>query len=212
MRTLKGHVGAVRALAYAPGPQPLLATAGDDRNVRLWDVGTGELVEQMQGNDSLLSLAFSPDGKRLAAGGRSGSIFTFDVATRSRDQATARTFGPVVALSFSQDARALLGGVRTGGAGTGAQGVGRLTCWNLDPPHPLCQLDWAGDVESATFAPARDLFAIASHGRNVEFLEVGRRRREPAFRMPGRVRAMAFCPGDCRYLAVAGGKTVGVWD
>src|SRR5205823_8116504 len=48
--------------------------------------------------------------------------------------------------------------------------------------------------------------------RGVEFLEVGRPQREPAFFMPGRVKAMAFSPGEGRHLAVAGGREVGVWD
>ena len=209
MRSLNGHVGAIRALAYAPGPEPLLATAGDDRHVRLWHAATGEPVERMPASDGLLSLAFSPDGKRLAAGGRSGSIIAYDVATRQRDPGATAITGSVVSLAFTADGRALLAGTRSPYAVGQARCV---TCWNLAPLHPPEALVWSGDLEGVAFAPMRDLLAIAGYGRSVEFLEVGRPRNEPAFWMPGRVRALAFSPGEGRYLAVAGGRTVGVWD
>jgi WD40 repeat protein len=60
--------------------------------------------------------------------------------------------------------------------------------------------------------PARDLLAIAGQNRGVELWEVGRRRQEPVFWMPSRVRALCFSPGGGRLLAVAGGRVVQVWD
>lgn len=210
MRSLIGHVRPVRAMAYAPGPEPLLATASDDRHVRLWNPASGESLEQLPGSDGLLSLAFSPDGKRLAVGGRAGAIIAYDVATRKRDPGATTLTGAVVSLAFTADGRALLAGAR------GRQGAGVeprcVACWNLSPLHPPEALVWSGDLESAAFAPRRDLLAIAGLARAVEFLEVGRPRNQPAFWMPSRVRAMAFSPGEGRYLAVAGGKRVGVWD
>jgi WD40 repeat protein len=210
MLTLAGHKGAVRALAYAPGSESLLASAGDDRIVRLWEPATGREIGQLDGcRDGLLSLVFAADGRRLATGGRAGEIAVWDVETRQRDPGVLQPAGPVVALSFTGDGRALLAVARN--LRYGPRG-GLLFCRDLSPPHRPESLDWRGDVESAAVSPQRDLFAIADQNRGVEFWEVARRQNEPLFRMPGRVRSLCFSPGDGRLLAVAGGREVAIWD
>jgi WD40 repeat protein len=210
MRTLAGHRHAVRAVAYAPGPAPLLASAGDDRSIRLWDPVAGQEVAFLENRrDGLLCLAFAPDGSLLAAGGRAGSITVWDVQRRSREPGTSVSVGPVAALSFTGDSRAVLAALRSQRYGGEP---GRLLCWNLRPLHPLQSLDWEGDVESAAINPTRDLLAIAGQYRGVELWEIGRRRQEPAFWLPSRVRGLCFSPGQGRLLAVAGGRVVQVWD
>jgi WD40 repeat protein len=58
----------VTALAFAPDSRTL-ASAGDDRVVRLWDVGEGELRHQLAGHGQpVRALDFSPDGSLLASG------------------------------------------------------------------------------------------------------------------------------------------------
>jgi WD40 repeat protein len=204
-------------VAYAPGPVPLLASAGDDQSVRVWDPVSREEVALLAGRDGLLSLAFTPDGQLLAAGGRAGSLAVWDFERLALLGGRGRLplhepsscQGPVVGLSFTTEGRALLAGLRSlryGGE------PGRLVCRNLSPPHPPVPLDWSGDVESVAIAPARDLVAVAGQHRSVELWEVGRRRQEPAFWAPCRVRCLCFSPGSARWLAVGAGREVQVWD
>jgi WD40 repeat protein len=71
---LAGHTGKLWTAAVHP-LRPLLATAGDDRTIRLWDVRTGREAAALTGHTGrVLAVAFSPDGSLLAGGGEDGTV------------------------------------------------------------------------------------------------------------------------------------------
>lgn len=76
---LTGHTGKVWTASAHPR-RPLLATAGDDRTVRLWDAHTGRELAALTGHTGrVLAVAFSPDGALLASGGEDGTVRVWEV-------------------------------------------------------------------------------------------------------------------------------------
>jgi mono/diheme cytochrome c family protein len=63
----------------------ILATAGYDRNIHLWDLATGKLLRSMTShNGAVYDLAFSPDGTVLASASGDGTCKIWLVATGER--------------------------------------------------------------------------------------------------------------------------------
>ncbi|HLV81923.1 MAG TPA: ankyrin repeat domain-containing protein, partial [Chthonomonadaceae bacterium] len=77
VRVLKGHQAGVGALAFSPDGRMLVSGAAD-RTARVWDVRTGRELGRVLfdtgSNAAVLSVGFSPDGKRVLAVTDAGSV------------------------------------------------------------------------------------------------------------------------------------------
>jgi WD40 repeat protein/tRNA A-37 threonylcarbamoyl transferase component Bud32 len=69
-QTLTGHqkARAIWSVAYSPDGRRL-ASAGDDRTIKLWDTTTGQAIRTLVSNQYVLAVAFHPSGAQLASAG-----------------------------------------------------------------------------------------------------------------------------------------------
>src|SRR5262245_45082616 len=75
---MKAHTDEVTVVASSPDGK-LMASAGKDGLLCVWDLATGRQLHAMKGQAD--SVAFSPDGKHLAAGGADKAVRLLDIST-----------------------------------------------------------------------------------------------------------------------------------
>jgi hypothetical protein len=111
------------ALSFSPDSQ-MLASAGDDRTVRLWNLATGEEVACLKGHtDAIWTLAFAPDGKAVATCSRDGTVKLWNLAVRTEAATLKGHQGQVAAVAFAPDGNLLAT------AGTD----GKIRLWRASP-------------------------------------------------------------------------------
>jgi WD40 repeat protein len=97
----------VRSIAFRPGGDTL-AIATVDGRIILWDVGTRQTTETLEGHDAeVTSVAFTPDGQTLASAGSDGSLLLWDIETGRVERVVVRSGDPVNDVSITPDGETL---------------------------------------------------------------------------------------------------------
>lgn len=110
VRDLLESTDSVFAVVFSPDSK-LVAAAGADRAIRIWEVESGKEVALIEDHaDWIFDLAFSPDGKRLASASRDKTSKVFDVVKKESLVTFPGHADTVYSVSFSPDGKFIASG------------------------------------------------------------------------------------------------------
>jgi WD40 repeat protein len=232
---LTGPVGPVWTVAFSPDGR-ILAAGSEDNLIRLWGTsdparprplgpplaagtGTGEA-------GGANSIAFSPDGKIMAAGSGDNTLRLWDMG----DPAHPRLLGPpllagthtglssgVISVAFSPSGRVLATGSRDN----------MVRLWDVtDPAHPTllgrplvggAGTGVAGGVNSVAFSPDGHTLASGSQSGAVRLWNIASPSHPRPLGSPlpdslGFVFSVAFSPRGATLAAAGVNGTIQLWD
>ncbi|HEV3262481.1 MAG TPA: serine/threonine-protein kinase [Gemmataceae bacterium] len=234
---LEGHARQVKAVAFSPdgkrlasaggGQFPVLgepglglegvvhamvgemANASGSGELIIWNTRTGRPLSAAEGHTTgINSVAFSPDGTRLANGSDDGTVRLSDAASH-REVLTLKSLGHfVTSVAFSPD------GTRLVGCALSSTAIGTANVWDTDTGRVVLTLEvGGGSLHSVAFSPDGKQLATASDNRTVQVWNAASGEQIRAFEGHNRaVSSVAFSPDGARLASGGDDHTVKVWD
>jgi WD40 repeat protein len=209
---LQGHHEKVVSVAFSGSSQQqqLLASGSLDWTVRLWDTHTRECVAVLEGHTwTVLSVAFSPDGRLLASASYDGTVQLWDVVER-------RATSPIDVLqhtdwvwsvSFSPDGRQLASG----------SSDCKVRLWSVPEGVPGPVLQHARDVFCVAFSPVvgSNVLATGSSDHFVRLWDVSGINQHMLCELQGHsdyIMSVAFSPDGSQLVSGSCDGTLRLWS
>ena len=212
--TLQGHSSGIWTVAVDTTCQ-VVASAGEDCNILLWDRRTGRLLHKLQGHRyTVTALAFSPDGQTLVSGSPDQTVRLWNYRTyqplvelRDDSQSTSVHEQSIWCVALSPDGATVAAGYSDGS----------IVLWDIRDLAHCRQISklrkHAGWVRKVAFSPDGALLASGSNDQTVRIWDVAASElRAECKGHTDWVMSVAFHPDGQRLASGGYDNTIRLWD
>lgn len=210
IKYLEGHTKSVNSVVFSPNGNTLISTGED--GVCLWDVNTGEYIDEFQ--IPAVSAAFSPDGKTCAIASEIGislrNAHTFQflesltkTAGSEDNNFRGKDIGSIESLAFSPDGNTIV-----------SCGGNNIHLWDSHTNQLLKTLiGHTESVNSVVFSPDGETIASVSDNGTIRLWNVSTRKRlKTLMGHTDSVNSVVFSP-DGETIASAGNdRIIRLWN
>lgn len=158
---LEGHDGVVADAAISPNSR-ILASAGHDGIVCLWNLSTCKELRRLQHGRPVWCMAFSPDGRFLASGGDDGRVQLWDTSSGDIIEELLN-HDAVRAIAFSPNGDLMATGIEDGA----------ITLWEMDSDSDADILEHNSLVWTVAFGPTGRWLVSGCEDGTVNLWELG---------------------------------------
>jgi len=200
-----GTLGDLLVLAWSPDSHYLATFGALDLQVRIWEADSGRSVRLLTLPGYCHSLAWSPDGKTVAAGSRNGETCLYDVVSGQRTRTIKDAKNRLHGLAWSPDGLVLAGCSRDKSLYRWDMKTGAALVPPVEHPEGVIALAWSPDgATAATFCMDGKVRLWPRAGSEPTHVLDG-----PSYKYPHSFQ-VAWSP-DGKMLAVGSGHDLRLW-
>ena len=202
--TLGGHANSVNGVSFSPDGK-MLASASNDKTVKLWDTSTGKEIKTLTGHaNSVNGVSFSPYGKMLASASADNTVKLWDTSTGKLIKTLTGHASSVNRISFSPNGKML--------ASTSNDQTVKL--WDTSTGEEIKTLiGHTNSVWGVSFSPDGKMLASASADRKVKLWDTSTGKEiKTLYGHRDAVWGVSFSPNGKMLASASADKTVKLWD
>ena len=218
--TLKGHTGGHKLMVFSPDGQTLASAdnggffGGPMENaemIRLWNIETGQHITLENPAFRANSIAFSPDGDTIAAGGWdddidrdlwSGTVQLWDAATgEHKETLTEQHTNSVFTVAYSPNGASFVSGSKDD----------KILLWDTATYQLKASL--TGYPDAIAFSPDSSILAIAGRDKKIKLWDaVSGEHQLTLTEHTDEVYSLVFNPDGRTFAGIGGDSTIRLWD